>query len=510
MIDFSDINLRAMPHIEQILDSLKIEHKLASKELKFINPLRDDTEFGSASINTETGLWADFAEADDPKAKGGDLISLVAYLTGTNYLLAAKKLQSFLSESAFVAIEPVQQVEAVEVVEAVKTVDTETHIVINGVHYDLVYPVPDGAPFPPRDFGDALGEPSNIYVYRDNQGRLLGYILRFDGFAGKTIRPATLWMNEAGKYEWRLHGFPMPRPLYNLHLLAQRPDAPVLIVEGEKSANAASLLFPEHVVVTTMHGAKSPGQSDLTPLLGRIVSMWADYDGPGQRYEETMVKLLRLQDDKASISIMQLITYSAAYDLDKNPMLEPGFIPSEGWDAADAVAEGWTRDHIKLLPTDFYIKSEPDESEPEELEYMVSNFRVSDAGVESIRLDKDGDSYATWICSKLEVKALSRDMHSSGWGIVLEFKDKDQHMHKWCMPKSMLVDDRGYRSELLRMGLDIAPGDGLQLSSYLQQCNPNQRVLAVSQPGWYKNLYVLPNRIFGGNPESVMVQTSDP
>jgi putative DNA primase/helicase len=147
MINFKEINERTIPHIEAILSQLKIETRLTGKELQFINPLRNDSDFGSASINVESGMWADFAEADDQKAKGGDLISLVAYLTGTSQSLAAEKLQSFLSE-------PTHQ--AVEVIEPV---NTQTHKVIDGVKYERVYPVPDGAPFLPGYFGDALGEP---------------------------------------------------------------------------------------------------------------------------------------------------------------------------------------------------------------------------------------------------------------------------------------------------------------------------------------------------------------
>ena len=350
MLNFKELHKRSIPHMEAILNQLNIQTRLTGKELQFINPLRNDSNFGSASINLETGMWADFAETDDPKAKGGDLISLVAYLTDTSQTLAAEKLQLFLSEPTH------QAVEALGVVEVIESINTLTHKVINGVKYKRVYPVPDGAPFLPRYFGDGLGHPSGTYPYRNEQGTLLGYILRFDLFTGKTIRPATLWKDEAGKYKWILIGFPTPRPLYNLHLLAQKPDAPVLIVEGEKSANAASQLFPDHVVVTTMHGAKSPEKSDLSPLQGHSVLIWPDYDDPGQKYTETMAKLLRSQDNKAIVNIMLPITYSASYDLSKNPMLKPGFVPNECWDAADALTEGWTSAHIKLLPEDTFVE----------------------------------------------------------------------------------------------------------------------------------------------------------
>src|SRR5215469_11775491 len=51
--------------------------------------------------------------------------------------------------------------------------------------------------------------------------------------------------------EWRWQSWPAPRPLYGLWDLAKRPDAPVMVTEGEKAADAASRLLPAFVVVTS-------------------------------------------------------------------------------------------------------------------------------------------------------------------------------------------------------------------------------------------------------------------
>ena len=57
------------------------------------------------------------------------------------------------------------------------------------------------------------------------------------------------YIYDVQKKKW-VSKFPTPRPLYNLSELALRPDSPVLIVEGEKTADAAKL-FPDYVVVTS-------------------------------------------------------------------------------------------------------------------------------------------------------------------------------------------------------------------------------------------------------------------
>lgn len=491
MINFKDLHERTIPNIEAIFNSLNIATRLTGKELQFINPLRDDTDFGSASINVETGMWADFAEGGDPKAKGGDLISLVAYLTDTSQSLAAEKLQSFLCEPAHHA--------------AVESVNTQTHMVIDGVHYDLVYPVPDGAPFLPRDFGDGLGEPSEMYPYKNEQGTLLGYILRFDLFTGKTIRPATLWMDDTGKYRWKLNGFPKPRPLYNLHLLAQKTDAPVLIVEGEKSANAASQLFLDHVVVTTMHGAKSPDKSDLTQLKGRDVFIWPDNDEPGQAYAETMAKLLRSQDEKARVNIMLPITDSATYTSDtQEPMLVPGFIPSEGWDAADALAEGWTPDHIELLPDSIWstvpitIKNKV---------FWAGDFYVNNFGVFQKKKNDDGEEYSIQIASRILPVAVTRNGHGKNWGLLLEVENPVGNINEWAMPQELLSGSgEACREQLLNLGAKIFNKEGL--SQFLMLSRPKRLALCTELTGWHGNIFIMPQKTFGHSDERVVIQNS--
>jgi hypothetical protein len=56
------------------------------------NPKRSDRHLGSFKINLKTGHWADFATGD----KGGDVISLAAYLYGLTQLDAAGKISKML------------------------------------------------------------------------------------------------------------------------------------------------------------------------------------------------------------------------------------------------------------------------------------------------------------------------------------------------------------------------------------------------------------------------------
>jgi hypothetical protein len=56
------------------------------------NPRRLDRHAGSFSVNLRTGIWADFATDD----RGGDLISLAAYLFSLSQVDAAVRVAEML------------------------------------------------------------------------------------------------------------------------------------------------------------------------------------------------------------------------------------------------------------------------------------------------------------------------------------------------------------------------------------------------------------------------------
>ena len=83
---------------------------------------------------------------------------------------------------------------------------------------------------------------------------------------------------------------PSGKPLYNLHHLAADPAALVLIVEGEKAADA---LVKRGCVATTSGSAQSADGADWTPLAGRSVLIWPDHDEPGAQYGRDVADKLR-------------------------------------------------------------------------------------------------------------------------------------------------------------------------------------------------------------------------
>lgn len=84
-IDFKSIADKALPSIAFIASSLLPGGKRIGGEWIATNPKRNDKCLGSFKINLKTGKWADFAI----DMKGGDLISLAAYLKSCSQAEAA-------------------------------------------------------------------------------------------------------------------------------------------------------------------------------------------------------------------------------------------------------------------------------------------------------------------------------------------------------------------------------------------------------------------------------------
>lgn len=168
--------------------------------------------------------------------------------------------------------------------------------------------------------------PTAVYPYHHSDGRVVGYVLRVE-IKGKKLTPLILWCEntETGELTWCHRPFAAPRRLYNLPAFAAMPDAQVLVVEGEKCAEAGKRILPRAVVTTWQGGGKAAGKSDWSPVRGRDVLIWPDADPEGLEAAQEAASLAQA----AGASRVRIIT--------------PPSDKPKGWDIADAEAEGWTR-----------------------------------------------------------------------------------------------------------------------------------------------------------------------
>ena len=160
---------------------------------------------------------------------------------------------------------------------------------------------------------DDLGPATAKWDYLDAGGKLIAVVSRYDPAPGrKEFRP---W--DAKR---RRKAPPEPRPLYNQPGMST--SNAVVLVEGEKCAQA--LIDAGICATTAMFGANAPvDKTDWSPLAGKTVVIWPDHDKPGSNYAMT-----------ATDAVLAAGATSCVV------LLPPDDKP-EGWDAADAIVEGF-------------------------------------------------------------------------------------------------------------------------------------------------------------------------
>jgi hypothetical protein len=255
MIDFAALNAALLAHARELLPTWLPGGKFHGQEYK-------TSGIGGGSgtslcVDLTTGRWFDFANQDD---RGTDLVSLYAAVNHLEQRAAALALGATDTEPR-----------------------ANGHLNGHSNGHDKEQPWIDASPEPiPEPVAAAdlahrkYGEPSQFWVYRSPDNAPLFAVARYETPDGKHISP---WCYDGG--EWHAKGYPKPRPLYGLPRLVN--DGAVLVVEGEKTADAAARLFPENPALTWCGGASAPATADWTPLAGRAVILWPDNDDPGRK-----------------------------------------------------------------------------------------------------------------------------------------------------------------------------------------------------------------------------------
>ncbi len=164
------------------------------------------------------------------------------------------------------------------------------------------------------------GAVTTVYRVRDAAGHVIAEHVREDRPDGsKECR----WRRPSGG--WGLNGMPLEElPLYGSERLADWPEEyPVILVEGEKAADALNGAGHLFALGTVTGAAGTPGADALEALRGREVILWPDADDPGREHMARTAERLR-----GVAGTLRLYTWHEA--------------PEKGADAADhpAILDG--------------------------------------------------------------------------------------------------------------------------------------------------------------------------
>ena len=524
------------------IQSLLPGGKWQNNEYVVRNPTRNDTKPSSFSINGNTGKWADFAT---DKA-GNDLIGLTAYVKGISSLEACYHIgvprhnkinpkeitvkdpmegNMKINQSSIEELPPLSQ----EILDELTALTEEREpagevlaqeppqITAADTHYHSK-----------REFGCF---PSVFFPYKNSLGVTVGHIARWDiktegGETKKEVRP---YIYDFEKKKWVSKFFGTKpqnsRPLYNLPQILERKDATVLIVEGEKSAEAAKLLFPELVATTSSGGASSTHKTEWFWLQGRDIIIAPDDGTAGSQYLEQVIKTLTKHGvDNVKIleprTLGDYIVKNGSYIQRTDPL-------PHGYDLADSLAEGWTPELIQLAQLDkqFYpffkerrgqiiIKTELRQNE-EVYEFGGKTYKLTPAGlyiqyfVQATAGDLANDPQygendyvlamkEAWrpLCGYLKPIYKVKDIDNS-WGMLVKFRDLESVEREVFLKRTDWLGEKGAVEILQDRGLQLM---GLKqkdldpINEYLNKFTPEFQAVGVDKVGWQgdNEAYMMP------------------
>ncbi|ROL72553.1 DNA/RNA helicase, superfamily II protein [Pseudomonas chlororaphis] len=509
---FADVKSAALKNIDRVLAHWLPHGKRVDggKEYTAPNPTRTDKRAGSLKVSLSKGTWSDFATGD----KGGDLIDLVRYIDGGTDVEACNKLAELLNVSAGTA--------------KAKPAPAKP----KALEWIAIQPIPSEAMSKCPAKHRQHGAPSKVWIYRDAQGQPVMALYRFDlgpdedGKPRKVFAPLTWCKRSDGQTtQWRWQGLPEPRPLLRLDELAQRADAPVVLCEGEKAADAAAELMPGYVATCWPNGSNSWHKADLLPLKGRSVLLWPDNDASGKACMDAIEpKLLELGAESVQRVALEAFKRKPTTK-DGKPSFAKGGKWVDGDDAADALSKGWTAGHVAELVSSGELfelpgeksAAESTEAKPEpktkaaakrpaksKNDLMPGGFRLTPEGV----FYSGDDGEARPVCSPLEIIARTRDEKGHNWGLLVEFDDPDGAKKRWNIPARTMTGDFGkdVLGPLVDMGLRLAGSRSGRnarndLQSYLGGFDSAQRARLVTRLGWHGNAFLLPEQQIGSHEE---------
>jgi putative DNA primase/helicase len=378
-----------------------------------------------------------------------------------------------------------------------------------------------------KDFGCV---PDYYFPYFDKDGNFVFYIVRWNkentNDGKKKTRP--LRFNREKNKWWKSLNSEEKRPLYNLLELKQRPNAKVIVVEGELKCEIAKRLFPGYVIVSSSFGGNAYSKTDWSELKNREVVIAPDNDKTGAKYGEAVIKQLK-KNKAAKIELLLPKTLGQYIIQDSKWVKRAGEVPTK-YDMADAIADGWTAELIQKAMAQFKpfftpivtnecIEDTENIYQGEEI-LKLGNYTFKLGGetlflehiTEEKPLYKVGENIndlglvvkikQTWIalCGYVKVTHHIRDVESNNWGLLLNMTDIDGRNKDVVIYKKDLATDKSTMELLLGRGLRInklkkVVGNllmGELLHDYLNTSIPDKRAIGSEKVGWNGKSYLMP------------------
>lgn len=219
-------------------------------------------EGDSFGINLNTFGFNDFN--GDQNSKGIGMINLFAKQRNISYAEAAKQLSSEYDSNYTPPPPSTTQVK----IKPQKYYQSIENFMFNGKKNDGLW----------------------YYLNHENieTHAVMRFTLQFNNQKNKFDKTFIQWTNTL--QGWIMQGPKKPKPLYNSHLIIQDQDKQIVLVEGEKCADAITKIG--RLGVSWMGGANAVNDADWEKLRNRDVLFWPDSDEAGFKTREPIIRLL--------------------------------------------------------------------------------------------------------------------------------------------------------------------------------------------------------------------------
>lgn len=526
-------------YIQQLLPGGRVQNN----EYVVKNPTRNDNKAGSFSINLTTGKWSDFATGD----AGNDLIGLTSYVKGISkteacfYIgvsrpdkgningIAESGLNAHTKAEEEVDIEYTEEeineymASLNEDIEQQETEEEQSSAITDTEPQPYIHAVvPEfSEEFIGRKTKDRFKDGTlTFYRYYSSKGIPVGCVVRcdkdVDGDKAKSfVQFSYNWIKNRWQASWSGDG----KPLYNLQEIVSRPDVPVMVVEGEKTAEAAKLLFPEYVVTTSCMGSASPRSSNWSCLSGRDVIIARDNDLTGSRYAKSLNDILTKQGAK-SISGLSPLKLGGYTIIDGKPTKREYGTP-EKHDLADSLADGWTaelinewKNHEDFSPffeaTKDVIALGEELKDGDKVIYLKGkryklNYKNNILYYEKEEKNESGDLVKSWkeLCGYIKPTHCTEDVNGDH-GLLVQIVTRKNKFVECFFAREEIATEKDTIKLLLKKGLSIPHlRDGLcyAINYYLNNYEPEFKAVGVDMVGWQgdNTAYTLP---FVGEPRN--------
>jgi hypothetical protein len=304
LISFDSINQQALLYSQSLLQSWLPNGVIQGRDYCPLNPTRNDKHIGSFKINIQTGQWHDFATGD----KGGSLIDLYAYINNISKKESSEYIAKQLNMTGITNMSSLNFL----------NYKKENKYVALTLPENFEYGIAQGA--------------SCSWAYKNLNGEILLVTDRYDpkNDTGKRIIPRCFVDDQTeGKTGWIQKKFLDYNPLYNLEDFNNKANLPILIVEGEKTCEAAKQLYGEKFWCTTwLGGSNGTAKVNTDMITNRKIYMIPDNDDTGRKAMKNLASKLLPKNS------VFMVNY-------------PSFEFPPAWDIADAFPTNWDKEKFQ-------------------------------------------------------------------------------------------------------------------------------------------------------------------